>query len=479
MHQHLKTLLMVGALFAACSAVAAAENCLPKDLRLGQRGSSGASETAAPHGKAVAYLDRSESMKGFVQRQSSRRPTFNDAILGLRETLETVSPTVTFNRFGANIAPLANAELTAPTQPDFYLCNRMAKPSKAGKPNENTEGCESRIDKVLKAVAESSDDTVSLLVTDLFLSAKDLIGSEYGTMRSSLERVLLAGKSIGILGISAPFRGDVHDLPGPQPTYRHEGDRPFFLVMIGNDIWQLLRLKKAFEARLLSAAPAERQRFALYTLHPAHPATAAVPLPLDANEAARPGRGLSVGSKTLPVVVLGEGAIAPRSRGAIADLQLPFTAPLADFKVTESMWISNTDAPCSSDWSPWRKPALIAAKASAGDLVLSLDGLPRLLLQLPKDKTFLLRATVDAVATGKSPTLTGWLQDWSFEERQTATLLKEMEDKKKKAGQASGPQFFPVLNLAQLADSLDRIINSDFKPVTVADYLFAFQKKGN
>jgi hypothetical protein len=36
--------------------------------------------------------------------------------------------------------------------------------------------------------------------------------------------------------------------------------------------------------------------------------------------------------------------------------------------------------------------------------------------------------------------------------------------------------MFPVLNLGQLGDSLQSIIEDEYKPVTVADFLLAFRK---
>jgi hypothetical protein len=131
--------------------------------------------------------------------------------------------------------------LIASTHPEFYVCNQV-----------NKSGCDTRLDMVLDAVAASDDNTLSVVATDLFLSDRDLIGSTFGTMRNSLQRMLRGGKSIGVMAISATFNGVIYDLPGKKTKYTYQGKRPFFLLLIGSNDRKILKVEKIIERQLLT-----------------------------------------------------------------------------------------------------------------------------------------------------------------------------------------------------------------------------------
>jgi hypothetical protein len=349
------------------------------------------------------------------------------------------------------------------------------------------DGCETRIDKVLDAVAHSDSDTLSILETDLFLSEEDMVGSEYGTMRNSFEKLLLSGKSIGILGIAAPFYGMVYDIPGPVKveslrtahhgrstipsgrtiSYLHHGERPFFLIIMGDDE-QILQFRSKIESQVLAGLPADAYHFVLFTLHPARSASTTLPKLLDTRNHPIPAyRTLPASPSDVPVVRLTTADPPILRQQADRVREAPdATLPLADFKISrQTVWAYRDDIlRCQSTrWLPYQQPGLISADSGDTDLVLRLD---KSGLRTMPNFTFLVHATVEATAVKNFPELTRWLYDWSFNARpeDVATVLR------------SKPKLFPVLNLEQLGTALQGIIASDFKPVIIADYLFAFQK---
>ena len=442
--------LLMGTMLAFARPTGAAEPvCLPENVALAQ---PAAVETdgGGVGGNAVVYLDSSVSMQGFVRLDHGEQALYVDTVLGLRQVLEQVAGETAFNSFGTGIQPLNPTELIAPTRPEFYVCNQI-----------NKSGCDTRLDMVLDAVAASDDNTLSIVATDLFLSDRDLVGSTFGTMRNSLQRVMRGGKSIGVMAITAAFNGVVYDLPGKKTKYAFQGKRPFFLLIIGDDDRRILKVEKLVEKQLLTDVSPERYRFALFTLHPAYPVTASAPLHLEPGSAIVRTERLPKGPSELPVLVLRKGADRLTSREPLAALQKPFTAPLGDFELSDSLWMYSDSPVCpTGTWLPWQQ-RVVTAGADAGDLVVSLN--PAALRYLPARK-FLLRAKISAASTSKSEQLTGWLHDWGFSSDQVDKVLKQK------------PDMFPVLNLGQLGDSLQSIIDDEFKPVTVADFLLAFRK---
>jgi hypothetical protein len=437
-------------MLAVARPAAAAETvCLPENVALAQTPAV-ETDTSGASGNAAVYLDGSVSMQGFVRVDRGEQALYVDTVLGLRQVLEQVAGETAFNSFGTGIRPLDPTELIASTHPEFYVCNQV-----------NKSGCDTRLDMVLEAVAASDDNALSVVATDLFLSDRDLIGSTFGTMRNSLQRVLRGGKSIGVMAITAAFNGVIYDLPGKKTKYTHQGKRPFFLLLIGGNDRKILKVEKIIEKQLLTDVPPERYRFALFTLHPAYPVTASAPLHLEPGNAIVRTERLPKGPPELPVLVLRKGADHLTSRQPLLALQKPFTAPLGNFKLSDSLWMYSDSSVCpTGTWLPWQE-RMVSAGADAGDLVVSLN--PAALRYLPARK-FLLRAKINAASTGKSEQLTGWLHDWGFGNDQVDKILKQK------------PDVFPVLNLGQLGDSLQSIIDDEFKPVTVADFLLAFRK---
>jgi hypothetical protein len=476
-------LLLVGPVLASlCLTAAAQAPCLPEDLKLNAvSGAASVKDGGEPHGAAVVYLDASLSMRGFVDPRAGQPASFTDTIVGLRQMLEQSVPpnAIAFNTIGANVTPLTLNGVLALTRSVFYVCDQAHR-----------DGCETRLDKVFAAVASSDGDTVSVLETDLFLSEQDMVGSELGTMRNSLERVLLSGKSIGILGISAPFYGFIYDIPRPPNaaaaqqkrrgaamadpvgrtiSYEHRGERPFFLLIMGSDDRQILRLRDKIEEQLLSGLPPQNHHFALFTLHPARTVTTTVPRLLDDQNKVIPAyRKLPAKPEGIPVVEV-TAKDPPRIREQANKFQESADASaLADFAVGKlELWGAHDNIiSCQArQWNVWQQAGLITAESGGGDLVVRFES-AGLRNMLPKPFTYLVHATVVANGVKGAPEQTGWLHDWSF------SAAPDDVNKVLK----SRPQLFPVLNLGLIGDTLAGIVRSDFKPVPVTEYVLAFQR---
>lgn len=430
-------------------------DCLPPELKAAAPAQADTAAAPPPRGAAAVYLDVSGSMKGFVETQ--REPRYADIILRLPEALEEVSTATAYNRFGASIQPLPKEHLTDAVKPSFYVCDPRSKDA------AKRFGCETHIDEALQSIADSDEQTVSVLITDLFLSRKDLLGTSGGTIREKLSRILKSGKSIAVLGISAAFDGWVYDLPGTAPSYLHKrGERPFFLVLAGQDA-QLLRLHKFVAAQLLAVLPANHYHFVLFTRSPGIAATSITPLRVVANEGIRSQGKVPEAPDWLPLITLARGQAPVVARPPLDKLQKPFASPLADFEAHPTVW-RDTGGRCETRWKPMGRidPSIVKAQDDGAGLTLTFDADG--LRSFPPNLTFLTRVQVSAVGLTEAKSVTGWLRDWSFNERQADELLK------------SRPEFFPALNLGEFADSLEAAVKSSFEPTVVIDQVFAFRK---
>ena len=220
-------------------------SCRPEGV--GPRAGDGG---AARKPTARIYLDRSQSMAGYVAGGIGPSQALADLITLLRHRLRSEAESYQVNAFGAQIsAPLDDAALNAFSRRQAYIC--------AGCDNR-----ESRIDAVLDQISRGRPDQLDIVVTDLWLDNASFDGSMEVALGEPLRSILQSGRAVGILGIRAGFEGPIYDVPSVG-TYRHSGERALFVVMAG-PARQLARIYRGLiEAGSPALAP-ERVSFSLF-----------------------------------------------------------------------------------------------------------------------------------------------------------------------------------------------------------------------
>lgn len=223
--------------------IAASGPCLPPTV-------AGEAAAAPQAGRAQVYIDRSQSMSGYVDPQLGRSQALADLLRLLERQLPTIVASAEYRAFGAEVGePLPPNELALFSAPAAYNCRAC-------------DNQESHIDTVLDAIARAPANAMHLVVTDLWLDNRSFRGSDEVALGEPLREILRSGRTIGLVGIRAPFRGPVYNVPGVG-TYRDAQERPLFLVMVGPPESLALVHRRLAESQSPALAP-DRLRFSLY-----------------------------------------------------------------------------------------------------------------------------------------------------------------------------------------------------------------------
>jgi len=229
-----------------------AEACIPADSATAKSRRGGEAKRAS---KLAVYIDGSQSMAGFNAATTRELRALGD-LLALIQSRSSGYKDVNYYAFGSQIRPIPaeNAQQYATTAP--FSC----------------KGCdnrESRLDAVLNAAVDAGPDTLSVVITDLWLDNRSFAGSPQVALGQPLRRALGNGSAVGVIGIMAPFNGAVYDVPGIG-TYRGASELPLYALAIGpeEDVAALqIALAQSGGPSFASA----RMRYSLFSTAPNNP----------------------------------------------------------------------------------------------------------------------------------------------------------------------------------------------------------------
>lgn len=385
-------------------------------------------------------------MIGYLRGADAERRPFQDLLVQLRAATMGASGTPVARRyhlFGRAVQPLDPARADSLVQEATYQC------AEADRARCNNQ--ESRLDLVLRRAAAASPDTLSVIVTDLWLSAAELEASGPVAVGAPAAELLAAGRAVGVLGVRAPYKGAIYDLPsgGEAPW---AGDRPLFVLLAGP-----LERVAAFRDSLARAGVRgfgpEEARFSLFTaerlqgrgggeLEIAGAALARRPvLP--------PRSGVDV-----PQAVLSTKAGLRERLGRGAESAVRFTADPAAAARPGAVW----QGPTQGAVKAWRlkggQPCRPGAWAPLADLQGGWSGEgsgPRrfslsaadLAARLPKGGTYLLAGELRRTGLQTPSPANAWMRAWSFNASTEPAVL------------AAPPAVFPTLNLSETAQILE------------------------
>lgn len=239
------------------SSVNAKELCEP-DLNLPTFSNEG-TETSSEKNPVFVYFDGSLSMQGYTKDQPGQKNLYRDVIDDLQQISENVGNKTFYHKFGSKVEPIKENEIAKATKPGFFICSD----SQAECNNQET-----RLELPFKA-AKANKDATYVIVTDLFLSSKQLVGSTLSSLTKPLKSILKDGKSIGIVGVMSSFNGNIYDIPkkdGGTFKYTEAKKRPFYIIIIG-DQKNINQIKKNLEEQHFIDAE-DQYKFALITSSP-------------------------------------------------------------------------------------------------------------------------------------------------------------------------------------------------------------------
>ena len=319
---------------------------------------------------------------------------------------------------------------------------------------------ESRLDEVLAAIAApGSPGSLAVVVTDLWLDNSDLIGSARLALQRPIRRILADGRAIGILGVSAPYSGEVYDVPVSSgartiPAGRVQ-QRPVFALLIGPP-GLVVELERRIALEVFMNARGAQRHFSLFT--PALTREGPIEHRLaPQGPGVRRAYVLAVEGANVPGFLIDRRAVDPLiDEGAEAGPAL--AAPLSDighagapapatYRLAAETWTLVPPEPSAAchdgAWYPLDVGRALQQVEDSGGLSIGLDvSHPDLLAVRPGEIAF-LRYRVAVETLQQIGPGTAWLNDWSFDADDAQGLLSDF------------PPLFPTLNLAQFGRILE------------------------
>lgn len=239
--------------------VEAKENCTP-ELKLAQPSSIAQSTNTDSDTKSVfIYFDQSLSMQGYTKDQPGQNNLYVNVIDDLQQIAENVGSKTYYHSFGKAIVPIKENKISQVIKPSFYDCTSSAA---------DCNNQESKIHLPFK-MAKTNPDGTYIIVTDLFLASKQLVGGTLSQLTKPLKSILKKGKSVGIIGVMSSFNGTIYDIPqreGGTISYTEAQKRPFYIIVIG-DQKDINQVKKNLEEQHFSD-PGDQYKYTLITSTP-------------------------------------------------------------------------------------------------------------------------------------------------------------------------------------------------------------------
>ena len=234
------------------------EPCNPDDLSVSKPSRVVNSAENQGKGDVFVYFDQSLSMKGYVVDQPGQKNLYVDVIFDVQQIAENIGSNVYYHAFGREIVSLNESQISRVIKPRFYECKGAAV---------ECNNQESKINEPFEIAA--IEEGTHIVVTDLFLDDKDLVGGTRKQITSPIKTILKNGKSVGIIGVMNSFNGTIFDIPRKESgtfEYMDAIKRPFYILVIG-DQKNINLIKKNLEEQFF-VDPGDEYKFALITSSP-------------------------------------------------------------------------------------------------------------------------------------------------------------------------------------------------------------------
>ena len=419
-----------------------------------------ASGTSDPGGPYAIYVDGSASMSGYLRGATATERPFAD-LIGMLPQLPGINRSGTeLVRFDRKVSVIREEDLKRLQTPEGYSCPRDGSACDAQ---------ESHVDQALSRVAAAKADTLSVIVSDLWLTNSEVLTTSGVALSRPLTDILTSGRGVAVYGFESPYSGRVYDLPsgatGATASRRH-----LFVMAIGTparlDAFHgaMLRAPSATIAR--DVAPGNAH-YSLFTTEPVRQAAAgtqafegATPGPL-AKAAFLPVRqGVRIPQFKLDRAEALRGAEGSGS-AAWAGVSVGAMRPGAVWKGSSRGMTSlyrMTGSKClpgAGDWRPEGKND----DGWAGD---GYSLVPSQVATLPRG-SYLLVGSLRRTSLESPNEATRWMRDWSFDAAGERAALER--------------KTMPTLNLAETARLMENALAqaAEKRPVEIGGFAAAVQ----
>ena len=182
--------------------IEAKEDCNP-EFEIEQLTTLGQDDNDKEDNPVFIYFDQSLSMQGYTKDQPGVNNLYVNVIDDLQQIAENVGSKTYYHSFGKSIVPIKENKISQVIKPGFYECTGAAS---------ECNNQESKIHLPFK-MAKANPSGTYIIVTDLFLASKQLVGGTLNQLTKPLKSILKKGKSVGIIGVMSSFNGTIYDIP--------------------------------------------------------------------------------------------------------------------------------------------------------------------------------------------------------------------------------------------------------------------------
>lgn len=396
------------------------------------------------------FFDGSLSMQGFVKDQAGQKNLYRDVIDDLQQISENVGNKTYYHRFGSKVEPIKENEIAGVTKLSFYVC----KDSQAKCNNQET-----RIELPFKAAKANKDGTY-VIVTDLFLSNNQLVGSTLASLTKPLKSILKDGNSIGIFGVMSSFNGNIYDIPTKQGgtiKYSDAKKRPFYIIVIGNQK-NINQIKKNLEEQHFIDAE-DQYKFALITSSPVLQNLNNEKIITEDNIARISNSEnfkFEYTDNNLPIYKFDtDNKKKIKFKISMDEIIVPGSAGIGEYSLKENLW-SSKETKCKKidDWRKTKHKDISKLKASDTELTIDMFKGVSLKKLFRGMRHFY---TVSIYADKPGNLSEEKFKDWSIRDSDAEDFTNQ------------SPVEFKTLNLTKIIKILNSVANDAFEPTLIGN----------
>jgi hypothetical protein len=387
-------------------------------------------------------------MVGYIDGATETRRPFQDLIATIPDLFPAATSPISFRAFGSRLREIPNGRQSQLLERSFYSCR--------GNEGAGCDNRDTRLDLVMSAI-EREPDKLALVVTDMWFADPASPTTGLVPLARPLENILASGRTIGVYGVPAPYRGSIFDLPGGQ-TVQFEGDRPLIILAIGpaQRVAQFgEELARSSSSYLAETVQRGTMKQAMFTINPARP-TRRESAPLSGGTDPRIRRGpvldALAGVRVQQFSITRDAALrAPRTpvappawEGPSDENFIPHAVWRGPLATRTRVWERRGDTCTANDWP--REPASYDkgwAEADGGRRRFALEP-SDFVGSFRRPGVYLMTAEIARTALDQPNPATAWLRQWSFSASQGTS-----------AATAGDPRFFRTLHLSEFARLLE------------------------